>query len=128
MTVWLNQQGYGINRKRIQRLMRLMGLEGLAPGPQTSVAHPAHSRYPYLLRDVAVVRPNQAWCVMCPWPSALCTWSPLWIGLVGTWWVGPSRIPSTLTFVWTHWTRRSPMGRQIFSIVIKAFNLRLRRG
>jgi putative transposase len=63
MTVWLNQQGYGINRKRIQRLMRLMGLEGLAPGPQTSVAHPAHPHYPYLLRDVAVVRPNQAWCV-----------------------------------------------------------------
>ena len=43
--------------------MRLMGLEGLAPGPQTSVGHPVHPRYPYLLRDVAVVRPDQAWCV-----------------------------------------------------------------
>lgn len=63
MTVWLKQHGHGINRKRIQRLMRLMGLEGLAPGPQTSVAHPAHPRYPYLLRNVSVVRPNQAWCV-----------------------------------------------------------------
>lgn len=49
-----------INRKRIQRLI---GLEGLASGPQTSVGHPVHSRYPYLLRDVAVVRPDQAWCV-----------------------------------------------------------------
>ncbi len=63
MTVWLHEQGYGINRKRIQRLMRLMGLEGLAPGPSTSRAHPAHRRYPYLLRDLQVVRPNQAWCV-----------------------------------------------------------------
>ncbi len=63
MTVWLHEQGYGINRKRIQRLMRLMGLEGLAPGPSTSRAHPAHRRYPYLLRNIKVVRPNQAWCV-----------------------------------------------------------------
>ena len=63
MTVWLKAQGYPINRKRIQRLMRLMGLEGLAPGPQTSVARPAHPRYPYVLRDVPVVRPNQAWYV-----------------------------------------------------------------
>ena len=43
--------------------MRLMGLEGIAPGPHTSKAHPTHRRYPYLLRDVNVVRPNQAWCV-----------------------------------------------------------------
>ena len=61
--VWLHEQGYPINRKRIQRLMRLMGLEGLAPGPHTSLAHPAHPRYLYLLRDVQVVRTNQAWCV-----------------------------------------------------------------
>ncbi|MDR4499846.1 MAG: IS3 family transposase [Nitrospirales bacterium] len=63
MTVWLQEQGHPMNRKRIQRLMRLMGLEGVAPGPQTSIAHPAHPRYPYLLRDVSVMRPNQAWCV-----------------------------------------------------------------
>ena len=63
MTVWFQEHGYPINRKRVQRLMRLMGLEGLAPGPQTSKGHPAHPRYPYLLRDVKVVRPNQAWCV-----------------------------------------------------------------
>jgi len=63
MTVWFQEQGYSLNRKRVQRLMRLMGLEGIAPGPHTSKAHPAHPRYPYLLRDVNVVRPNQAWCV-----------------------------------------------------------------
>jgi putative transposase len=63
MTVWFQEHGYTINRKRIQRLMRLMGLEGIAPGPQTSKGHPAHLRYPYLLRGIKVVRPNQAWCV-----------------------------------------------------------------
>ena len=63
MTVWFQEHGYPINRKRIQRLMRLMRLEGIAPGPHTSKGHPAHPRYPYLLRDVNVRRPNQAWCV-----------------------------------------------------------------
>jgi len=63
MTVWFQEHWYTINRKRIQRLMRLMGLEGIAPGPQTSKGHPAHLRYPYLLRGIKVVRPNQAWCV-----------------------------------------------------------------
>ncbi len=63
MTVWFQEHGYPINRKRIQRLMRLMGLEGIAPGPHTSKGHPAHLRYPYLLRGVKVIRSNQAWCV-----------------------------------------------------------------
>jgi len=63
MPVWFPAHGYPINRKRSQRLMRLMGFEGIAPGPHTSKGHPAHPRYPYLLRNVTVVRPNQAWCV-----------------------------------------------------------------
>ena len=62
MTVWLQQQGYRVNRKRVQRLMQVMGLIGIAPGPGTSQPHPAHLRYPYLLRDVVVERPNQVWC------------------------------------------------------------------
>lgn len=62
MTVWLQQQGYGVNRKRVQRLMRVMGLVGIAPGPGTSQPHPAHPVYPYLLRDTVVERPNQVWC------------------------------------------------------------------
>lgn len=62
MTVWLQQQGYGVNRKRVQRLMRLMGLVGIAPGPGTSHPHPVHPVYPYLLREVVVERPNQVWC------------------------------------------------------------------
>ncbi len=50
-----------INRKRVQRLMRLMGIAGVAPGPNTSKPHPEHKIYPYLLRGLSIVRPNQVW-------------------------------------------------------------------
>lgn len=50
-----------VNRKRVQRLMRLMGLAGMAPGPNTSRPQPEHKVYPYLLGGVPVVRPNQVW-------------------------------------------------------------------
>jgi putative transposase len=61
MTVMLQRLGYPVNRKRVQRLMRVMGLAGIAPGPQTSQAHPEHKVYPYLLRGLAIDRPNQVW-------------------------------------------------------------------
>jgi len=61
MVVFLATVGHVVNRKRVQRLMRLMGLVGMAPGPNTSRSHPEHAVYPYLLRGVAVVRPNQVW-------------------------------------------------------------------
>jgi len=61
MVVFLIGLGYLVNRKRIQRLMRILGLAGMAPGPNTSRPHPKHKIYPYLLRGVAVVRPNQVW-------------------------------------------------------------------
>jgi putative transposase len=61
MVVFLATVGHAVNRKRVQRLMRLMGLVGMAPGPNTSRPHPDHDVYPYLLRGVAVVRPNQVW-------------------------------------------------------------------
>ena len=61
MVVFLGKAGHSVNRKRVQRLMRLMGLAGMAPGPNTSRAAPAHKIYPYLLRGVPVVRPNQVW-------------------------------------------------------------------
>ena len=54
LTTWLNRQGHGVNRKRVQRLMGLMGLHGVAPGPNTSQGHPEHKIYPYLLRDVTI--------------------------------------------------------------------------
>lgn len=61
MTVHLQRQGYSVNHKRVQRLMRLMGIEAIYPKPRTSVAMVGHRQYPYLLRDVAIVRPNQVW-------------------------------------------------------------------
>jgi putative transposase len=53
--------GYQVNRKRVQRLMRELGLAGMAPGPNTSKPHPEHKVYPYLLRGLAITRPNHVW-------------------------------------------------------------------
>lgn len=61
MVLFLKDQGYKVNRKRVQRLMRLLGLAGMAPGPNTSKKHPEHKVYPYLLRGITVTRPNQVW-------------------------------------------------------------------
>lgn len=58
----LRRQGYGVNRKRIGRLMRLMGLSAIYQKPNTSKPHPEHKIYPYLLNGVTVDRPNQVWC------------------------------------------------------------------
>lgn len=61
MTAWLQSQGYPVNRKRVARLMRKMGLETIYPKPRTTQAHPGHRIYPYLLRDVRITRVNQVW-------------------------------------------------------------------
>jgi len=58
---FLRKRGERVNRKRIQRLMRKMGLEGMSPGPSTSRPAPGHTVYPYLLKDVPIERPNQVW-------------------------------------------------------------------
>jgi putative transposase len=57
----LRRLGYRINRKHVQRLMRLMGLEAIYPRPKTSRPHPEHKVYPYLLRGLTIDRPNQVW-------------------------------------------------------------------
>ena len=61
MTAWLRTQGYLVNRKRVQRLMRAMGLEAIYRKPNTSKPAPEHRIYPYLLKGVAVDRANQVW-------------------------------------------------------------------
>jgi len=61
MTAWLRGEGHAVNRKRVQRLMRLMGLEAVYPKPKLSVGGAGHKVYPYLLRDVAIERVNQVW-------------------------------------------------------------------
>lgn len=57
----LRGEGLDVNRKRVQRLMRLMGIEALAPKPSTSVPHPEHPKYPYLLRGLAISRADHVW-------------------------------------------------------------------
>jgi len=61
MTEWLKAEGYEVNRKRVFRLMRQMGLHAITPGPHTSSPAPGHKVYPYLLRNVEVNRVNQVW-------------------------------------------------------------------
>jgi putative transposase len=62
MTQWLNKDmDYKINKKRIERLFKLMGISAIVPGPHTSKGNKLHKKYPYLLRDLAIVRPNQVW-------------------------------------------------------------------
>ncbi len=61
LTAWLIGQGEAVNRKRVQRLMRLMGLEAIYPKPKLSAAGVGHRIYPYLLRNVRIERPDQVW-------------------------------------------------------------------
>ncbi len=62
MTVYLRRLGYQVNAKRVYRLMRLMGLQAVYARPNTSVGNPGHKIYPYLLRGLEIIRPNQVWC------------------------------------------------------------------
>lgn len=59
----LLRNGYRINRKRIQRLMKKMGLVAVYPKPKTTVASEKHKKYPYLLRNLTINSPNQVWCM-----------------------------------------------------------------
>jgi putative transposase len=61
MTRWLRRQGEKVNRKRVRRLMRELGLEVIYQKPNLSRAQAGQRVYPYLLRDLAVTRPNQVW-------------------------------------------------------------------
>ena len=61
LAVMLREKGYSINRKRVQRLMRKMGIAALGPKPRTTKPAPGHKIFPYLLRDLAIDRPNQVW-------------------------------------------------------------------
>ena len=62
MAAWLATQGHRVNRKRVQRLMRLLGLAAIYQRPKTSKPAAGHKIYPYLLRGLAIERVNQVWC------------------------------------------------------------------
>ncbi len=61
IAVWLKAQGHQINRKRVRRLMRVMGLKAIYRRPRTSLPAPGHKVYPYLLGGMKITRPNQGW-------------------------------------------------------------------
>ena len=62
MKVYLSRKGISVNRKRIQRLMRLMGLESIAPKPNISRQRKWHKVYSYLLKNMSITEPDQVWC------------------------------------------------------------------
>jgi putative transposase len=62
MTFCLRQQGYEVNHKRVERLMRLMGIKAIVPGPHTSKRRRENKVYPYLLRGMEILLPDKVWC------------------------------------------------------------------
>lgn len=62
MEAYLRELGYWVNTKRVRRLLRLMGLEAIYPKKNLSKANAGHKKYPYLLKDLSVMQPNQVWC------------------------------------------------------------------
>ena len=116
MKASLDRQGMPVSRKRVQRLMRLMGLRAIYRQPRTS--QPAAGRwvYPYLLRDLTITRANQSLpprrrgygrltSPTCPWPGDSSTWSQSWTGTAGTWWPGDCPTLWTPAFVPRRWVR-----------------------
>jgi putative transposase len=61
IAAWLKNQGYRVNRKRVRRLMQVMGLKAIYRHPRTSQPAPGHKIYPYLLSGMEITRPNQVW-------------------------------------------------------------------
>jgi len=61
MAAWLRARGFSANRKRVSRLMRLMGIAAIYPKPRLSANGPDHKIYPYLLQGIEITKPDQAW-------------------------------------------------------------------
>ena len=62
IAAYLPQSGFSAGQHRVLRLMRIMGLQAIYKGPNTSKKHPRHPVYPYLLRTLAITRPGHVWC------------------------------------------------------------------
>jgi hypothetical protein len=124
MAMHLRRDGHEVGRKRIRRLMATMGLMAIYQRPHTTVPHPAHRIYPYLLRGMVVDRPNRVWC-------ADITYIPMRRGflyLVAVMdWAKLPKVPTARPVEWqlrgparcwpggcpTRWTRRSALRRSL---------------
>lgn len=98
----LRRAGYQVSRKRVRRLMRLMGLQAIYQAPKTSLPHPEHKVYPYLLKDLTINRPNQAWCsdiTYIPIKRGFSIWLPSWTGIAERFFHGGFPIRWTRNFV-----------------------------
>jgi len=62
MAIYLKSIGHEVNRKRVQRIMRIMGLKAIHPQQNLSARNPDHMVYPYLLKDLTISQPNHVWC------------------------------------------------------------------
>jgi putative transposase len=62
MARYLRREGHVVGRKRVRRLMAKIGLAPIYQRPRTTVPHPEHRKYPYLLKDLVITRPDQVWC------------------------------------------------------------------
>jgi putative transposase len=110
MAAWLATQGHLVNRKRVQRLMRLMGLVAIYQRPNTSKAAAEHKIYPYLLGGIAIERINQVWCsdvTYIRWPRGFSIWWSSWIGSAARCWRGDCPTRSVLTSVSRRSRKRS---------------------
>ena len=102
MRASLERRGMPVSRKRVQRLMRLMGLRAIYRQPRTSQPAPERQVYPYLLRNMTITRANQVWSAditYLPMARGFLYWWPSWTGTAGTWWPGDCPTPWRPSFV-----------------------------
>jgi putative transposase len=105
----LRRQGWYVGRKRVRRLMRKIGLSPIYQPPKTSEPHPQHRIYPYLLRHLAIERPDQVWCAdvtYIPMRRGSSTSSPSWTGSAARFWPGGSAIRWTSSSASKPWRKR----------------------
>jgi putative transposase len=84
LTVLLRREGQAINRKRVRRLLRLMGIEAIYARPRTSVPAPGHQIYPYLLQGLEVTGADQVWCADITYVPMACGF--MYLVAVMDWW------------------------------------------